>query len=371
MPITRSSSATRARRRERGVGGIRALGEHESSWPSARRLRPSDAQHRRARRRPRAPCPACSPASGMARASRHAVARDSWGPYRSQNWTLEPRVLMGRLGVLQCERGAPRTRRSSTASGGRVLVVDDDALFRRALERISRGRGFTVACAGDPARRSSRLESAGPSTSSSPTCACPAIAASSSSAACARFDPRPALHRVTGYGTSRAFDRRARRGRVLVPAEELRVTSRRRRHWSSRRSSTTGCAPRTACSRTSSVRATASTTWWARASRCATVLDLVDKVADTDATVLDHRRERHRQGAGRARDPLQRPRADRPFVALNCGAIPEEPARERALRPRARAPSPARSHRDGRFAAAERRHALPRRDRRHEPATSR
>ena len=37
----------------------------------------------------------------------------------------------------------------------------------------------------------------------------------------------------------------------------------------------------------------------------------------------------------RARDPPSTsPRASAPFVAVNCGAIPEQPARERALRPR-------------------------------------
>ena len=35
------------------------------------------------------------------------------------------------------------------------------------------------------------------------------------------------------------------------------------------------------------------------------------------------RRNRHRQGTGRPRHPLQRHRADKPFVPVNCGAIPE------------------------------------------------
>ncbi len=49
----------------------------------------------------------------------------------------------------------------------------------------------------------------------------------------------------------------------------------------------------------------------------------------------DHRRERHRQGAGRPGAPRQNSaRQSGPFVKLNCAAVPHEPHRERALRPR-------------------------------------
>ena len=62
----------------------------------------------------------------------------------------------------------------------------------------------------------------------------------------------------------------------------------------------------------------------------------------------DHRRERHRQGAGRARAARARASArDGPFVAVNCAAMPEHAARERAVRPRAR-----RLHRRARAQAA-------------------
>ena len=46
-----------------------------------------------------------------------------------------------------------------------------------------------------------------------------------------------------------------------------------------------------------------------RSERMAEVCRLIDKVSDTDATVLDSRRERNRQGTGRARHP-------RPIAAL-------------------------------------------------------
>ena len=49
----------------------------------------------------------------------------------------------------------------------------------------------------------------------------------------------------------------------------------------------------------------------------------VDKVAPTDITGADGGGERHRQGAHRPGHPQAQRRADRPFVAINCGALPE------------------------------------------------
>ena len=50
----------------------------------------------------------------------------------------------------------------------------------------------------------------------------------------------------------------------------------------------------------------------------------IEKVAPSDATVVHRRRERHRQGAGRARDPpAVAAAAERPFIKVNCGAITE------------------------------------------------
>ena len=62
----------------------------------------------------------------------------------------------------------------------------------------------------------------------------------------------------------------------------------------------------------------------------------------------DHRRERHRQGAGRARDPRARARAATgPSSPSTAPRIPDDAARERAVRPRAR-----RLHRRDRARAA-------------------
>ena len=71
-----------------------------------------------------------------------------------------------------------------------------------------------------------------------------------------------------------------------------------------------GCAWRTSgCGSTSSGwrssrRATA---WSAPARPCSKVVQLIEKVAPTDATVLVRGAERHRQGAGRPGPALQQP----------------------------------------------------------------
>ena len=58
---------------------------------------------------------------------------------------------------------------------------------------------------------------------------------------------------------------------------------------------------------------------WRRCSR------QIAKVAPTRTPRADHRRDRHRQGADRARHPPRRARsADKPFVKVNCAAIPPE-----------------------------------------------
>ena len=50
----------------------------------------------------------------------------------------------------------------------------------------------------------------------------------------------------------------------------------------------------------------------------------IERIARSDAKVLDHRRERRRQGARRPRDPSAQRRApQRAFVAVNCAGLPE------------------------------------------------
>ena len=94
----------------------------------------------------------------------------------------------------------------------------------------------------------------------------------------------------------------------------------------------------------------------------------IDKVAGTPARVLITGRERHRQGARRARDPPRgRTRAQGPFVEVNCAAIPAELIESELFGHVKGSFTGAVQDRAGQVRAGRRRHALPRRDRRHGP----
>ena len=66
------------------------------------------------------------------------------------------------------------------------------------------------------------------------------------------------------------------------------------------------------------------------------VFDVMEKVAQTDATVLIARRDRHRQGPGRARHPLRRAAQGPALRGPELRRAARHAARERALRPQAR-----------------------------------
>ena len=65
-------------------------------------------------------------------------------------------------------------------------------------------------------------------------------------------------------------------------------------------------------------------------------IDLARRVAQVDSTVLDHRRERHRQGARGAPDPRRSARAGGAVRGHQLRRGSRDAARERAVRPRAR-----------------------------------
>ena len=93
-------------------------------------------------------------------------------------------------------------------------------------------------------------------------------------------------------------------------------------------------------------------------------------IPHADVTVLITGETRHRQGAGRARHPRrQSPRARRPFVAVNCAAIPEQLLESELFGHEKGAFTGADSAQAGPLRGGRRRHPVPRRDRRHLPLT--
>ena len=98
------------------------------------------------------------------------------------------------------------------------------------------------------------------------------------------------------------------------------------------------------------------------------VRDVIDQVADADVTVLIH----GESGVGKeviARTTHEASnRAKGPFVKVNCAALPEDPARERALRLRDGRVHGRRDAQGRQVRARRRRHDVPRRDRRDERA---
>ena len=91
----------------------------------------------------------------------------------------------------------------------------------------------------------------------------------------------------------------------------------------------------------------------------------IEKVAGSDAIGPDLGRERHRQGARRARDPRGQPAARRAVRRRQLRRRCRSRCSRASCSGTRRARSPARTRREpGRFEAGARRHALPRRDRR-------
>ena len=119
--------------------------------------------------------------------------------------------------------------------------------------------------------------------------------------------------------------------------------------------------------RTRSRTSTTSTASSARAARCSSVLDIVQEGREEQHDGAHPRRDGHRQGADRRRDPPQLAARRAQLREGELRGAAGEPARVGAVRPRE-----GRVHRRRQAAhrplrAGRRRHAVPRRDRRHEP----
>ena len=112
------------------------------------------------------------------------------------------------------------------------------------------------------------------------------------------------------------------------------------------------------------VAATGNTFILGRSAALRGVMERVARVAPTTGDRADHGRDRHRQGADRARDPRRLPPRQAAARQGQLRRAAGGPARLGALRPRAGRLHRSRRAAQGALRARQRRHHLPRRDRR-------
>ena len=209
-----------------------------------------------------------------------------------------------------------------TTLGASVLVVDDDALFRAALVRYLEGEGFSVVAEGDPGAALERLEQRAFDLFVTDL-RMPGIDGIAFIRRVRAHDPEAVCIVVTGFGTpersiealdagafwfiEKDYERIGCLGPLIGKALEFRRLHSANRQLQRQLESRYGFE--NIVGHSDSLRAT---------------LDTVRKVADSDATVL----VLGESGAGKelvARAiHYNSPRAARAFVAVNCGAIPEE-----------------------------------------------
>jgi DNA-binding NtrC family response regulator len=205
---------------------------------------------------------------------------------------------------------------------GSVLVVDDDALFRAALVRYLEAESFAVVAEGDPSAALERLEQR-PFDLVLTDLRMPGLDGVAFIKRVRALDPEAVCIVVTGFPNpersiealaagafwfiEKNYDRIPALGPLVEKALEFR-----RLHGANRqlqRQLETRYGFENIVGESESLRA---------------LLDKVRKVADSEATVL----VLGESGAGKelvARAiHYNSPRAARPFVAINCGAIPEE-----------------------------------------------
>jgi DNA-binding NtrC family response regulator len=205
---------------------------------------------------------------------------------------------------------------------GSILVADDDALFRAALVRYLEGEGFDVAALSDPgdaletlSRRSFDVVLT--------DLKMPGMDGIELVRRARELDPASVCIVITGFGSpersiealsagafwfiEKSYERIACLGPLLAKAFELRQLRASNRRLQRQLESQHGFE--NIVGRSAAIRLT---------------LDVVRRVADTDATVLI------RGESGTGKDLVARAlhfnsrRAEQPFVAVNCGAIPEQ-----------------------------------------------
>ncbi|HTO71673.1 MAG TPA: sigma-54 dependent transcriptional regulator [Myxococcota bacterium] len=233
---------------------------------------------------------------------------------------------------------------------GSVLVVDDDALFRAALVRYLEGESFAVVAEGDPAAALERLEQRTFDLVLTDL-RMPGLDGIAFVRRVRALDPEAVCIVVTGFGNpersvealsagafwfiEKSYERIACLSPLVEKALEFRRLHGANRQLQRQLESRYGFD--NIVGESEALRAT---------------IDMVRKVADSEATAL----VLGESGVGKelfARAiHYNSPRAARPFVAVNCGAIPEELLESELFGHVRGAFSGALRDRVGRFAAA-------------------
>jgi DNA-binding NtrC family response regulator len=211
--------------------------------------------------------------------------------------------------------------RISSLSGS-VLVVDDDALFRAALVRYLESEGFAVVAEGDPSAALERLEQR-PFDLVVTDLRMPGMDGIAFVRRVRALDPEAVCIVVTGFGSpersiealdagafwfiEKSYERLSCLAPLITKGLEFRRLHGANRQLQRQLESRYGFE--NIIGESEALRET---------------LDIVRRVADSEATVL----VLGESGVGKeliARAlHYNSPRAPRPFVAVNCGAIPEE-----------------------------------------------
>ena len=342
--------------------------------PSARRVeeeRRTGATRRRANRRLRVPGSSRAGSDRRPlRRSRRAAAREPARLVVVRRWTVG-RCLPSRRSHAVLRRGGAaasrpeaRVRRAASSRGARsgaeraFLVERGAATAVRPLPIAPRSRSGTTASRRPAATALApgAPERGGPSASTCATPRAPCGRSIRAGAALGRRGPvRPALQRRPPWCSTVGSPR--------APDPELEESSRLRGIRRARALVAPGLG-----GRPSGAAPAAEATSSSVGRRRSTALPPVDSaVARRHPPGADRRRirERARRRRAGASTPAS-PRAAGPFVAINCAAVPGSAPRERAVRQRRAAPTPAPTATGrGSVRGRGRRHALPRRDRRH------
>jgi DNA-binding NtrC family response regulator len=233
---------------------------------------------------------------------------------------------------------------------GSVLVVDDDALFRAALVRYLEGESFAVVAEGDANAALERIEQR-PFDLVLTDLRMPGLDGIAFIRRVRALDPEAVCIVVTGFGSpersiealhtgafwfiEKSYERIACLGPLVEKALEFRKLHGANRQLQRQLESRYGFE--NIVGESEALRAT---------------IDVVRKVADSEATAL----VLGESGVGKelvARAiHYNSPRAQRPFVAVNCGAIPEELLESELFGHERGAFTGAIRERQGRFAAA-------------------